>query len=398
MVELDGKVYTINTPTENAAQAVQWVNQYCLDNQIKNRRGEIVSIEVAPGSPLYLILLAASYLITIVQNLIYGLGRVVSLANCTDRQLEVWGELLRIRRKPATYTTIRALVYATEDGDCNIVRALTATIKVGGLTVIFSPLYDITIPADGAKVVVLQASGLGSHFINANSITAFDEAPTNFKSMVTEASLPGRPLESLNAYRKRIQTRPSATSSLDRCIQEIRGLPGIAAANIYYNTTNYTETIHGHNVGPRMALCFIQGYNDRIAEIVYGYLFCDFVSLDVSQSITLLNGQVKTVSWTAPAQVPIYIDIFFRGNSSVELNNRLISATQAISLTTEIAATITAVDVVNICKEYVPEADVTGVRLSKLPPDDPGVQWDQKVSSSSNEIFDFNRNNIRIIL
>jgi hypothetical protein len=392
MVELDGQQYTVNTPQENASEVIRWVNQYCIDNQIHNSRGEIASLEVSPGSPLYLIFLGFAYLATLCQNLIFSIGRMLNIGACTDRQLVALGEILRMRRKPESFTSVKTLVYASLDGACTITPATVATVQVGNTLVTFAPLFDITIPSGAAMVVLMQATSLGSFFMEANSITAFDEPPANFGSMISQPSLPGRPIESFDSFRRRVQLRSTAFSGIEKCISALRDLPGIQAANIYFNMSNSQQQIQGYPVDSRKALVFIQGYNANIAKTIFGYLICDMMPLSVSQNVTLNNGQTLTAYWDTPVFTPLYIQVFLEGDISVALNAAVVTAVQSLAMNTDIASPVTTADILRVIQNQVPTAVVTGAHMRR----GESGQWQQRLVSGNNELFEFNRSNIEV--
>jgi len=393
MVELDGQEYTLQTPQENATQAIAWVNQYCIDNNVKNLQGEVVSIEQAPGSPLYLIFLGFTYLATMCQNLIFGLGRMLNLGSASNRQLVTLGEIVRMRRKPPTYTTIRALVYAMDDTDCSILTTLTAKIQVGGQQITFSPLFNLTIPQGTAGVVLLQATALGSFFIPAGTLQQFDVPPAGFSSMSTQASVPGRPQESFSQFRRRLQQRSIANSAIENCIEALRNLPGVSAANIYFNYSNVIQTIQDYAVPARTALAFIQGYNAAIAQTIFSYLLCDMVQLSLSQDVTLHSGQIVTAYWDTPVNAGIMIRLLIRNTFNVAMTQQLISAIQSLTLQKDVAATVTTAEVIAVCQTAVPDAIIDGAELRRAD----GEFWGQRVTAGSNEIFEFNRSNIEVV-
>lgn len=394
MIELDGQVYTVNTPAENALAAVTYINQYCIDNNVTNHKGEIISIDISPGSSLYLIILAFSYLTTLCQNLIYNLGRMINIGTCTDKQLMSIGEIIRMRPKEAVPTTIYAVIYAGNQGDCLIQATLTASIRIGNATIIFSPVSDVMVPMGSSRVIILRATSLGSYFIEANTITAFDTNPPNMANMTTEASLPGRDAESYPQLRRRIQARDIASNAIQKCILALRELSGVTSANIFFNFTTVPVNYGNYLVQPRQAMAFIQGYNENIAKTIFSYLMCDMSPAPISQDYVLANGQSITAYWQPPVFISVYIDLYVESKLTVLTTNALITAIQSLALSIEIGGILTAADVIEVCSRDVPSVVLTGVYMTTSR----GVLVQgQRAMLDVNEIFDFNRENIRVV-
>lgn len=391
MLDLDGQEYTLRTPQDNVVDAINYVNQYCVDNNIRNLQGEVVSLEIAPGSPAYLILLGFAYLVTLCQNLVYSLGRMLNIASCSNRQLVAIGEIIRMRRKGEIPTIIKGLVRASSDGDCQITTTLTARIRVGNNQVTFSPTFDVLVPQDSVRTIMLQAQSYGSYFIEANTITTFDSPPANFKNMTTLASTPGRPQETYPQFRRRVQLRQIAYSSIEKCIQALRDLPGIATANVFFNYESTSANIVGQTLEARQAMAFIQGYNPDIAKTIFSYLLCDMKPLPFSQAVTLNNGQVLSAYWDMPVFIPIYIDLWLKGNYSIVQQTAIVNAIQTLALEVEIADTVTVADVIRVCQRDVPSVIMAGVQLSY-----DQYTWSQVLTLGSNQLFDFTFGNVRI--
>ena len=45
MIELDGVEYSVATPEENVTSMVDYINNYCAVNNIRNSKGELIYIE-----------------------------------------------------------------------------------------------------------------------------------------------------------------------------------------------------------------------------------------------------------------------------------------------------------------------------------------------------------------
>lgn len=393
MLEFDGISYRVASAQDNAADAIQFINQFCIDNQIKNIKGEVVSLEIAPASPLYLILLAFGYLATLCQNLLFNIGRMLSISSCTDNQLMTLGEITRMRPQEEGFTTIRCIVYASPEGPCQILTTDSVTVQVGNTPITFNPLFEVLVPPYSAANIMLQTSSLGAFNIPAGLITSFDVNPINFLRMESLTSIPGRPAETRMQFRRRMQQRNLTYSAIEKCVEALRNLQGVSSANIYFNYTNQPEVIQGYQVNPRVALVFIQGYNPNIAKTIYSYLLCDTMPGAFSQTYTLSNGQQRVAYWEPPVFVPILIRVYIREEISNQIETAVRQAVQRLALYKDIAASVTAADVFDIMQEGMPSMVVIGAEV--MLQGDTG--WSQKVQAGSNEVFEFLATNISVV-
>ena len=364
MIELDGIEYVVKTPAENTQDLVDYVNQYCSDNDIRNTDDEVIFIEVNFTSPLYLLFWSMGYMATAIQKLLYSLGRQYSVSASSEKQLLNLVSNAGLKRRPPTPTTIRALVFATAGGTCSITTTLGATVTVGGLNYRFKPTFAKDIPASGSGIIVLAADTLGPVQLNADTITQFDTDVLNFDHMTTAASLPGRDLESLPALRRRLQQRQDATSSLDRLIQALRGLTGVTAANVFYNTNPTAPIVIGTlSVPARHTAVYVQGYNPDIAKTYFSYT--DRPCVDgpgsITQDFQLLNGQTFPVYILPPAPRPAYVQVFTVEEVSDDIKARIRNAIISVSIDIDIGDKLTTAA---ILEKMEPGFKVMGVLVS----------------------------------
>src|SRR5574344_910779 len=117
MIDLDGKTFTIKTPTENTETLLNYINSYCSENNIRNSKGELIYISANFTNPLYLILWGLGYFITAIQNLIYSIGKSLNVQEASDEQLLNIADMAGIKRGSASVTTFTAQVRARETTD-----------------------------------------------------------------------------------------------------------------------------------------------------------------------------------------------------------------------------------------------------------------------------------------
>ena len=87
MIELDGRSYVVNTPTENAFALLEFVNQFMVDNDVKNKRGEVVQFKISLASPIWLLIIGIGYLATVCQKIMYAVAQAFNIADCSELQV-----------------------------------------------------------------------------------------------------------------------------------------------------------------------------------------------------------------------------------------------------------------------------------------------------------------------
>ena len=131
MITLDGIEYTVKTPEENVSDLVNYINDYCAANNVKNSKGEVINIAANETNPLYMVLYGNAYLATVLQKLIYSAACTMSVPESSEKQLLNIADIAGVVRNSATKTTIIGTVYAEESGgaSCKIMRTLTCTVS-----------------------------------------------------------------------------------------------------------------------------------------------------------------------------------------------------------------------------------------------------------------------------
>ncbi len=374
MIELDNIQYELKTPQENADSAVGYINDYCKTNNITNSKGELVQIAQNWANPLYAIIFGASYLVSILQKLIYNAGCSLNISRASNRQLLNIAEIANVRRKKATKTTIVAMIYAniTSDTDpvpCKITKDLLVTVAYGSESITFSPAYETEIPVNGSVAMVLVCNQEGSYSMEAGSITTFDTNPAGFRKMVSQASVPGQKEETFADLRQRIEQRSTTGTQLDRASADITQLEGVTLCNIYFNYSNVSYVVvNGINVPPRQALLFVQGYSDDIARVFYNHLSCLTCGKDyqytITQTYTTHAGQELPVYIIPPTFVYPQIRIFVGIKLITETIQGIRDSIASLSEELSIGEALTSTKVINKIQEDYPQVQVNGVQLA----------------------------------
>lgn len=406
MLVLDGIEYTVKTPSENAADLVAFINDYCAKNNVVNSAGETIYIEANEANPLYMLLFSNAYLATTLQKLIYSAGCSMSIPESSERQLLNIADIAGITRNAATKTTILGTVYADEGTEpgaqaCVISRRLKCTVSSGTYQLIFRPAFDVTIPVGGARQVVLISEAPGSYNISENTVTRFDDVVPGFRRMTTQASIPGQAQESISNLRARIQRRAVQGTQADRAAEAIQSLDGVALCNIYFNMspteTQYIGT-RALPVPPRQALLFVQGYSDNIAKTFYSHMICQTAGADYpvsvgvyTQSYITRANQKLSVYITPPLQVPAYIVVYIREVLTQVQISGIKDAICSLSTSLTIGQSITSKMIIDSVAGAYPDLTIQGADASK-----DGENFSFSITPHADEIFTFNLANINI--
>jgi hypothetical protein len=303
-ISYDGVEYTIDQPTDNALNLLNYINGYLTSV------GSTVQYIVNAASPVWLIILGLGYMLSIYQKLVYAAGQAFSIADCSNQQLLNLMEIGGTAPLLGSATTITCNIVVPVTGICHILKTLTATVQYEGDAVIFSPIYALDIPAGTTGTVILQANSVGPMYIPAGAITAFDIQPANITSITSLNSAPGKAPETFAASRVRLQTGNKYISGINACIVAIRSLTGIQTANLYFNDDLVTNlVIETMTIPPRCCGMFVQGYSDNIADTYFTYMNAPCVGGTHSQNFITQSNQSIPLSYSLPNQVNLYLKV-----------------------------------------------------------------------------------------
>lgn len=409
MISLNNIDYEIKTPLENCTDMINYINNYCASNNIKNSKGEIIYIEANETNPLYMILFGLGYLVSKLQKLIYSVGTCFDIASSTERQLLNIADIAGVRRKRASKTTIPCVIYAnnpTTDKDnpavnCIITTSLSCTIKINEKNVVFHPAYEATLLPGDSVAMHLISEEPGSYVLIENTFTQFDENPAGFRKMITEASVPGQELESIPALRERIQNRQYINTPQARCAQEIEALEGVNKCSIYFNYSFDSEQIIGTGetavtVPPQKAVLLVQGWNENIARTFFNYLLCNTVGNAYSEvqkyRVSSADASVLSVYITRPASVPLYVRVYVQDTIGQTMSTNVRDVIASLAKDITIGEQITSAMLVDKIKSVYPTLNVQGIDVSR-----DNESFSYKVNVSENELFTFNSKNIAIV-
>lgn len=406
MLVLDGIEYEVKTPEENVTDLVAFINSYCAAKGIKNSQGETIYIDANETNPLFMVEYANAYLATVLQKLIYSAACAISVPEASEQQLLNIADIAGVVRNAATKTTIIGTVYANtaDEGavDCVISRNLTAVVSSGSYQLRFHPAFDITIPINESRQIVLICEDYGSYNISENTITSFEEVVPGFRMMTTLAAIPGQDREPISSLRARIQRRSVEGTQADRAAEAIQSLDGVALCNIYFNESPSTPQTVGARalvVPPRQALLMIQGYSDEIAKTFFAHMICKTAGENYPSSVGAYSqnyithaGQVMPVWIVPPDQVPVYIKIYIYETLTYAQVNGIKDVISSLSSSITIGQSITSKMVTDIVSVNYPDLTIQGADISSN-----GQNYSFSATPNSDAVFTFSLDNIYVV-
>ena len=386
MVELDGRSYVVNTPTENALAFLEFVNQFMVDNDVKDRNGNVVQFKISLASPIWLIIIGIGYMATVCQKIMYAVAQAFNIADCSNQQVLSLAKIARLARKEGSYTTVVCTATASSAGTCSITTDLIAEVEYEGETYQFNPIYAVDIPAGTSAEVILICSVTGPVYFEMGAITGFTTEVANLESFVSSAPQPGSGLESISSLRTRLMANESI-SPLTGATQALNALDGVTRAVVLYNP-NYDSSmiLAGKTVPPKRAVVFIQGYSDNIAKEYYTHMTAQTYDDGTArqQGVTLGNGQSFTLNYYTPMAVDLYVKVSVTAPATLERMAEIRAAIQSLSNSREIGANYTQAYIIDAISANLNFPEITGIQISE-----DGNTW--------SDTTDFNEGNIGLI-
>lgn len=366
MIELDGRSYTVNTPTENAFALLDFVNQFMIDNDVKDKDGNVVQFKISLASPIWLIIIGIGYMATVCQKIMYAVAQAFNLSDCSDQQILNLAKIARLSRKEGSYTTIVCTATAVNGGPCTITTDLVAEAEYEGVTYQFNPVYEVTIPAGTSAEVILICTVTGPVYLETGAITEFTTTVTNLESLSSSASQPGSGLESISSLRTRLMTN-EAVSPLKGAEQAINALDGISRAVVLYNP-NYDSSmiLGGKTVPPKRAIIFVQGYSDKIAQEYYKYMSLQTYNDGTAQqqNFVMTNGQNFALYYYTPVAVDLYVRVSVSQALTLEREHEIEKAVANLSNTRQIGENYTSAFIIDELNTVMNFPEIRGVEIS----------------------------------
>lgn len=385
MVELDGRSYVVNTPTENAFALLDFVNKFMVDNHVANKKGEQVQFKISLASPIWLLIIGIGYMATVCQKIMFAVAQAFNLADCADQQVLNLARIARLSRKEGSYTTVVCTATAV-GGTCQITTDLEAVVEYEGKEYTFHPVFSVSI-ADGTSAeVILMCNVTGPVYFETGAITEFTTEVSNLGTFVSSAPQPGSGMESISSLRTRLMTN-EAISPLTGALQGLNALDGVTKAVILYNP-NYDSdmVLGGKTVPPKKAVVFVQGYSDSIAKEYYTHMLAQTYNDGTAQTQThrLENGQDFIMCFYAPVAVNLFLKVKSNSLLTVERQDEIKRTLQNLSNSRQIGVNYTTAYLIDSINANLLFTEITDIKVSTN-----GTDWSDSTA--------FNESNIGLI-
>lgn len=370
MIELDGVEYQVQSTADITSDIIDYINDYCKEHDVRNSQDDVIYIEKNRTNPLYMIVWGLSYLVAIIQRLVYNVGCAFDIAASSPRQLLNLADIAKVKRRDASYTIIPCLIYASEEDDCLITKNIVLSIRVGGQNIAFHPAYETTVEKGHVLNMPLIADVSGPFTIKGGWASQFDAAVEGLDHIVLADSVPGTEQETIASLRARIQQRRLNYTQIDAAKQAIQELVGVASCSIFFNYSVTDSAVIGDiTIPPRKALVIIQGYNDNIAKEYYSHLLCESVPGPLDRTtqqdyVTHANQRIP-VYFVSPRTLSITIKIIVANKLTEAVLKGMKDKVCELSLQLNIGASISTVQVLDLASQTPGlEAAILGCTLN----------------------------------
>lgn len=385
MINFEGREYIVDDATTNAYNLLNYINKYMAENNIKNRKGEVVQFKINLASPIWLIIFGIGYITTVIQKMIFAVAQAFSIGSCADQQVLNLAQIARIERKQGSYSTMTIRVTAGDNG-CTVTPEDSVTVTYEDEEYIFRPITIYHIPAHNTDRVITIADKTGPVYITSDSINKFDDEVIDMESCTNLGSEPGTNVESISALRTRLQNNETVTP-VNAAIAALNGLTGVTKANIFYNIdTTEDMAVAGYTVPPRTAIVFIQGTANNLAETYFKYMYAPTVggATALTQVYKEINNQEFTLNYFPPEVKNIYVKVHTKGiegTLTTEVTDAIRNSIAKLSNSLKMGVNYTQSYIMESIASIPEYSYIIGVLLS-----DNGVDYSDYVYMSFNNI------------
>lgn len=293
--KINNETWTPQTTAEHADAILEKINSLLQENNIKDANGDVIQLSPNFANALYLLALGDGQRFAKNDEKLSAAINSFNIELCDDEQIENLLPIAAVTRNPGSYSTLRLLAKASNDGDCTIPAGTKAQYD----TVNFIVKTDTVISAGSSQIVETVCDTLGPVAVLTGEVTSFDSQIANLESVVNfESSVPGVAPETTTELRKRLINGNTIKYSLDGCKTALEELTGVTYARVYfnYNTEEEIDLPGGVTLAPRTAYIVIHGSSDKIAEVYSEYMSAPTQNNDSSE------GTYSTVEITIKAK------------------------------------------------------------------------------------------------
>jgi hypothetical protein len=312
---------------------------------------------------------------------------------CDDDQLQNLLPITGVTRIPGSYSTISATFLGDATGQT--VPAGTH-VKVQNQDALFVLDEDLVVPPSTSVSGACTCDTIGEIYVLSSQVTGTVETLPHIVSVTNaSAAIAGSAEESLTQVRRRIVNGLTIKNNLDGLATELRSLPGIQYAAVYFNPSSSAALVlpGAISLPARNMYIVIKGASDRIADTFAKYSMATTYGAE-SQPFVSLSGQSIAVHYGIAGETPVHVQVYVDTNKLHETGYA--AEIKALILTlaplVEIGQAITQEMVASLFINFQ-YATINGVNVSLN-----GSSWGRVAVVDADNVATFSDTNITVTL
>ena len=299
---VNGVTWTPQSAATHAQTQLNYLNSLAITPQLT----------ASPTNAIWLNFLGSGSLQQNYDAELYAASQSFNVATCDDNQVLNLAPVTGTSPLPATYSSALVNVTASSSGSATV----TAGTKIPFQSINFVVTITTVIPASTTASVFTVADTTGPYLALAGQLNAFSSSVTNVASVTNPGnSSQGSNSETTQAFRQRlINGNGTVNWDLDGTILAIRALPGVVAANVYFNVSTVNNlTLPGAVViPPRYASIVIQGSDvSGQLPLTYAKRMTAPTQGAYSGNWTSLSGQVIPIYYNSATTQSVYVKVYY---------------------------------------------------------------------------------------
>jgi hypothetical protein len=299
--EVAGSNWIVKTAGEHADAALTAINTELAP--------EGISLVASTANALWWVLLGLGQLAEDYDIALAEAKNSLSVALCTDDQLQNLLPVAGVTKIPGSYSTLS--VNFTAGASPQSVTAGTR-VKVANQSVYFVVDTTTNVPATTTVAIATTCDTIGPIAVLVGQVTGTVETLANITTVANSAAaLPGSSPETNAEVRRRVLTGNTLDTNLDGVTRALRSLDGVQYAAVYFNLSTTTSlSLPGSiSLAARTAYVAIKGTSALLAETYFSKMLAPTQGSS-NQTYLTLSGQSLVFNYNAVVDQDVYITIY----------------------------------------------------------------------------------------